>query len=815
MDQQIEILKINHGNLKNIDVQIPKNKLVVLTGVSGSGKTTLAKDVLFQECQRQYLEAMGMQGLQKPDILSLKNGSPAIMITQGGANRNPRSTVGTVTDIYTDLRMVFEKLHTTTCVHCGKLIQASKCKEVFEKTSPSEFVVSMFCSECGFKMPKLTRSHFSYNTQAGGCPTCQGLGVIKTINMEELFDPNRTLDEGAILYWDHAWLEYQTGILRKSFKYYGLHYDEHKLGKDLNEKERAILFYGTESEEVKQLFPDLKPPKSGNQGKFEGAITTLMRRQIDKGGTDKRHDHYFIEEKCYDCQGQRLNKRSREATVHGKTLYELFMMSLDEIYEYIFELEKELTDVEKTLVEIFLNDMKTKIRRICNVGLGYLSLDRQTMTLSGGESQRIKLSATLDCGLTGMIYILDEPTTGLHSKDTAGIIKIMKELRDLGNTVLVIEHDPDVMKEADHILDIGPYAGKNGGEIVGVGTLEQLMEQPNSLTGQYLKENQSQSINLQPRTPKDFIKILDAHKHNLNHQNVTIPTGCLVCITGVSGSGKSTLIFDILAQCNDDKVKEKYQIENTEFFDKIIEVEQAPAMRMSRSNVATYSGVYDEIRKLFEKESGLPAKMFSFNVAGGRCENCGGLGYVTTNMSFFDEIEVVCPVCGGKQFSEEVLKITYNDLNIHEVLQLDVDQAFEFFKENKKINKILSLLKEVGLGYLNLGQTLTTLSGGECQRLKLGKELLTNETKNVLYLIDEPTTGLHPIDVDNFLKLLKRLVDTGSSVIVVEHNLQLVSASDYIIDLGPEGGIYGGKIIAQGTPSQIKNDSNSVTGKYL
>jgi excinuclease ABC subunit A len=441
------------------------------------------------------------------------------------------------------------------------------------------------------------------------------------------------------------------------------------------------------------------------------------------------------------------------------------------------------------------------------------------MTLSGGEAQRIKLAATLDSSLTGIIYIMDEPTIGLHPKDTAGIINILKELRDLGNTIIVIEHDIDIMQEADYIVDIGPGSGKYGGEIIGEGTLEELKKQETSVTGSYLKRNIENRKEFRKGTG-DYIEIRNANLYNLKNINVRFPVGCLVSVTGVSGSGKSTLVFEVLAKSNMKNHTDFNKAAGTEAFDQIVTVEQAPLTRMKRSNVATYSGVYSEIRKIFSglkdaKDKELTTKHFSFNTKGGRCENCEGLGYVTSNMLFFEDLEVLCPVCGGNQFNDTVLSVKYKEYSIKDVLRMPVEDALHIFNNYSKIIRILTLLKDVGLGYLELGQTLTTLSGGEGQRLKLAKELNNNEGKKNLYLIDEPTTGLHPIDVENFLVLLNRMVDSGSTVIVVEHNQQVIRASDWIVDLGPEGGINGGKVIAEGTPDEIISNKNSVTGKFL
>jgi excinuclease ABC subunit A len=806
------------GNLKDISLEIPRNKLVVFTGLSGSGKSTLAIDTIFHECQRQYLEAMGMQGIDKPKVDSIRNVSPSILITQNTYNKNPRSSLGTVTDIYTALRMIYEKLSKRICPMCNKEIISSECKEEVEK-SKDNFKVYMFCNHCNYRMEKLTRTHFSYNTREGACKTCQGLGKILRVNKDNVINEHISLEAGAIDFWEQKYKDYQIATLYNAFKHYGVIIEPNTPVTGFDEGQKAILLYGVESEEVKRIFPHIIPPKTVAEGRIEGIFPVLWRRLSEKGGESKQLDAYFNNDICPDCRGERLNELSRSVTVMDTRLTELTTLSLDELYQWLLRLEDLVRGTDKLMIESYILDLKTKIQRIVNVGLGYLSLDRQTMTLSGGEAQRIKLAATLDSSLTGIIYIMDEPTIGLHPKDTIGIINILKELRDLGNTVIVIEHDIEVMEKADYIIDIGPGSGKYGGEIIGIGTLEELKRQDTSVTGSYLKRELQNRKEFRKGTG-DFIEVKNANLYNLRNINVRFPVGCLTSVTGVSGSGKSTLVFDVLSKSNIKNQTDYNKVSGIEVFDQIISVEQSSLTRMKRSNVATYSEVYSEIRKIFgglkdAKAKGLTNKHFSFNAKGGRCENCEGLGYVTSNMLFFEDIEVPCPVCAGNQFIDEVLSVKYKGYSIKDVLGMSIEDAVYIFNEHPNVLKVLKLLEDVGLGYLDLGQTLTTLSGGEGQRLKLAKELINNEGRNNLYLIDEPTTGLHPIDVENFLVLLNRIVDSGSTVIVVEHNPQVIEASDWIIDLGPEGGINGGKVIAVGSPDDIKVNKNSETGKYL
>ncbi|MDF2540906.1 MAG: transporter related [Herbinix sp.] len=806
------------GNLKNLSVQIPRNKLVVLTGLSGSGKTTLAVDVIFQECQRQYLEAMGLQGINKPNIDSIRNVSPAILITQADANKNPRSTVGTVTNIYTDLRMVFEKLSIRTCPGCHEVICAADCKEEVEK-SDGDFKVYMYCNHCNTRIEKLTRTHFSHNTREGACKTCEGLGKVLTINKEHTIHEDLSPEDGAVDYWEQKYKEYQISSLYSAFNHYGISITANTPIKDFSDLQKSILYHGIENDEIKKAFPGKQPPKTVVTGKFEGVFPTLWRRMSDKGGDAKQINQYFDYHTCPDCKGERLNELSRGVTVEHTRLPELSTLSLEELYEWIQTISSSTGATHRRLVEVYLLDLGTKIQRLIKVGLGYLSLDRQTITLSGGELQRLKLAATLDSDLTGVIYIMDEPTVGLHPKDTQGMIAILKKLRDLGNTVIVIEHDPDIMQEADYIIDIGPGSGKHGGNILGVGTLGEIMEQEASITGIYLRRKQADKKVFRAGNG-NTITISSAILNNLKNINVTFPVGCLIAITGVSGSGKSTLVFDLLADGARTIQGTQNKVSGTDQFDQIVKIEQSAITKMKRSNVATYSEVYSEIRKIFgklpeAKQKGLSDKYFSFNTPGGRCENCEGLGYISSNMLFFKNADVVCPVCNGNQFIEDVISVTYNGYSIKDILKLSVEEALELFQKNSKIMRILSLLEEVGLGYLELGQTLTTLSGGEGQRLKLAKELISNTGQRSLYLMDEPTTGLHPVDVEHFLLLLNRMVDSGNTVIIVEHNQQVIKASDWIIDLGPEGGKNGGEVMFTGTPLEMIMHGETATAECL
>ena len=816
--EYISISGAKEGNLKNISVDLPRNKWIVLTGVSGSGKTTLAMDVLYQECQRQYLEAIGYQGIRKPDIDAIRNVSPAIQIQQQAYNKNPRSTVGTVTDIYTDLRMLYEKLSTRDCPACGKEFSSADCREETEKTA-DDFKVFQYCPHCAQRMEKLTRTHFSYNTREGACATCQGLGEVMTVAEGKVLHEELSLEEGTVIFWEKRYRDYQLESFYAACDHYGIPLRKNTPVKDFTPSQRVLLLQGAESEAVRRLVPDVPVPRTIAEGRFEGVLPNLCRRRADQKGASKLREAYFESSICPECHGERLNELSRSVTVKGTRLPELSGSSLTGLVDWIRELDANLTHSEQLLAGVYVTDLKTKLKRMLKLGLGYLSLDRQTMTLSGGEVQRLRLAAVLDSDLTGVIYILDEPTISLHPKDTAGLLTVLRSLRDKGNTVLVIEHDTAVMAAADYLIDIGPGAGKYGGEVIGSGTLQQIKDQATSVTGAYLNSN-PEPREIFRKGSGDFIEVSQANKHNLRNLTVRFPIGCLICVTGVSGSGKSTLVFDVLAKGDTAPSEEADQVSGTGSFDRIVVVEQAPLTRMKRSNVATYSDAYTEIRKIFGQQQtaidkGMTANHFSFNVKGGRCDHCEGLGVVTNNLLFFEDQQVPCPVCLGKRFKDEVLSVTYRGHSITAVLGLSVEEGAELFADSPKISAILKLLQEVGLGYLELGQTTTTLSGGEAQRLKLAVELLANRGKKKLYLIDEPTTGLHPLDVEKFLRLLDRMVDSGSTVIVVEHNQQIIAAADWIIDLGPGGGTAGGKVIAEGTPSDIRKDKNSVTGKFI
>lgn len=804
----ISIRNASEKNLRHISLDIPRGSLTVFTGLSGSGKSTLLIDVLYMECQRQYLEAMSFQGIAKPAVERVQNASPAVVITQTDQNRNPRSTVGTVTDLYTGLRMLYEKLGVRICPHCGKKISAADCREeVVSSPRPGhagkEFSVYQYCRECGQKMKKLTATDFSFNTKKGACPVCEGMGEILSLNRAAAVDETLSLEDGAVRFWEAKYGEYQTEAFYAACRYYGLAVPSGLPVLRFDPLQKALLYEGVAGAEIIRAFPEKKPRRTVSGGRFEGLEAVLFRRLNNRGEKRGELEAYFQPSPCPACCGERLKQESREITVNGSRLPQLNEFSLDALADWIDALTGSLPAAHRKLVQNYLTDLSTKLERIRRLGLGYLTCSRAVPTLSGGELQRLKLSAALASELTGMIYILDEPTAGLHPKDTEGLISLLRRLRDLGNTVLVIEHDPDVMRAAHPMKTV--FRRGDGGRI----------------------------------------RIRNACLHNLKNLDADFPTGCLSVVTGPSGSGKSTLVFSVLAEGKRQGSGENI-VRGCESFSRIVSVRQASAHRMKRSNVATYTDLYTPIRKLFaeygevpsESETGgsvpsriklprIDAGAFSFNRPGGRCEVCEGMGTVRNHLVFFADSEVPCPACQGRRFQDHVLAIRFQGLSISDMLDLSVDEALSVFEAStpessapecaftRSVLRILRLLADVGLDYLTLGQSLTTLSEGECQRLKLARELLKAPSGRSLYLLDEPTRGLHPKDVAHFLILLDRLVDAGNTVIVVEHNQQLIRACDYVLDLGPKGRQQGGEVIFSGTPGELLERGTGATADCL
>lgn len=831
MHDSIRIKGARENNLKNITVEIPKNKLVVLTGPSGSGKSTLAMDTLQRECQRQYMESMGMvaDSISKPKVEAISGLSPSISVGQHVTNRNPRSTVGTVTDIYTYLRVIFARAGERPCPTCGKLVPPPRPSTTTyggdDEEQQPEWVD---CPHCGTKLEKLTSSHFSFNVPEGACETCSGVGQVASLNMAAIFDPSKSIRAGGVTMFNtEMWINYQINILQAAGKHYGFTFDPDLPLGEYSDVQRDLLYYGAESEEFSRHFPGVKPPKSVNAGRYEGVVTGLWRRYKEYGiGAEggMTSSEFFHQQTCPICKGTKLKQSSLAVKVGGVGISEIAEWPLEAVLAWAERVRSELSAESMEMLETILAiEVPTRLRRVLDVGLDYLSLSRQSITLSGGEAQRLRLASLLGSGLTGVLYILDEPTSGLHARDTAGLIQVLKQLRDLGNTVLVIEHDVEMMRAADHVIDMGPGAGSMGGRVVGEGSLAELMAAPESVTGAHLREEQS----YKPKSTRrkgtgQFLTVRNAHARNLKNVTVSFPLGCLVSVTGVSGSGKSTLLFDLLAEGAKGNLRPEGcdGLEGIEHVGNWITVDQSPIGRMQRSNVATYTEIYTALRNLYAglpeaKRLKLTAKHFSFNTPGGRCEHCQGLGVVTVGMMFLADIEVRCPACKGRRFQEEVLRVTYQGHTISDVLDMTVQESLAVFEGNEKMAEMIRLLCEVGLGYLHWGQSVRTLSGGEGQRIRLATELSSKSKKHTLYLLDEPTTGLHPADVRQLTVLLEKLVDAGNTVIVVEHNLELIRESDWIIDIGPEGGEKGGQVIAQGTPLEVAEVRTSYTGQFL
>lgn len=829
MSDAILIKGARENNLQGITVAIPKNKLVVLTGPSGSGKSTLAMDTLQRECQRQYMESMGMvaDAVGKPKVEAIVGLSPSISVGQHVTNRNPRSTVGTVTDIYTYLRVIFARAGERPCPNCGQIVPPPRPSTTTYGGEDDEQPEWVDCPHCGTPLEKLTSSHFSFNVPEGACETCSGVGEVASLNMDAVFDLSKSFRTGGVrLAYGEVWVNYQIGILQAAAKHYGFTFDPDLPLGEYSEIQRDLLYHGAESEAFSRHFLGVKPPKSVAGGRFEGVLTGLWRRYKESGAgaEGSTTSGFFRQQTCPTCRGAKLKQSSLAVKVGGTGISEIAEWPLEGVLAWAERVQSALPAQSREMLETILSiEVPTRLRRILNVGLGYLSLNRQSITLSGGEAQRLRLASLLGSGLTGVLYVLDEPTAGLHPRDTAGLIRVLKQLRDLGNTVLVIEHDVEMMRAADHVIDMGPGAGSMGGRIVGEGSLAELMAAPESVTGAYLREEQHYKPKATRRTGTgQFLTVRNASARNLKNLTVSFPLGCLVSVTGVSGSGKSTLVFDLLAEGASGNLKPEGcdGLEGTERVGNWVTVDQSPIARMQRSNVATYTEVYTALRNLYAslpeaKQLKLSAKHFSFNTPGGRCEHCQGLGVVTVGMMFMADIEVRCPACKGRRFQEEVLRVTYQGRTISDVLDTTVQESLAVFEENKKVAEMIRFLCEVGLGYLHWGQSVTTLSGGEGQRLRLARELSNRSKKHTLYLLDEPTTGLHPADVRQLTVLLEKLVDAGNTVIVVEHNLELIRESDWIIDLGPEGGVKGGRLIAQGTPPEVAEVLESYTGQFL
>ena len=930
--ENIVIKGARENNLKNIDLTLPKNKMIVMTGVSGSGKSSLAFDTIYAEGERRYVESLSsyarqfLGGSEKPDVDSIEGLSPAISIDQKTTSKNPRSTVGTVTEIYDYLRLLYARIGVPYCpthnipissqsveemtnkileypegtkliimapvIHGEKgehkdlleklrkdgyvrvrinkesrdlsenieldknikddidvvidrliikegirsrLFEAiesatklAKGKVIIDVMGDKEllFSESFACPYCNFSLPELEPRMFSFNAPFGACPECKGLGVNLTID-KDLVIPNKDLsiNEGAIV----TLSDDQGGIYYKRLKCVCDHYkiDMDKPFKKLTKKEENIVLYGTT--EIIQFNYTTKSGNVYNQKDFyEGIINNLQRRYMETSSTWIREwlERYMIETTCTKCNGSRLRDEVLSVLINGKNIYEVTCLSIKDLYDFMnnLKLTKEQQEIGKLLIE----EIKNRLKFLSNVGLEYLTLSRTASTLSGGESQRIRLATQIGSRLTGVLYVLDEPSIGLHQRDNERLIKSLLEMRDLGNTLIVVEHDTDTMLASDYLVDIGPGAGDNGGKVMAAGTPEEVMKNENSITGQYLSGKKCIEI---PKTRRKgtgkIIEIIGASENNLKNIDVKIPLGTFTCVTGVSGSGKSSLIMQILSKAvsqnlykSKDKPGKYKKIKGLENIDKLVEITQNPIGRTPRSNPATYTGVFDEIRELFTntkeaKMLGFGKDRFSFNVKGGRCEACRGDGVKKIEMHFLPDVYIPCEVCHGTRYNSETLNIRYKDKNIADVLNMRVHKALTFFENIPKIKNKLQVLEDVGLGYIKLGQSATTLSGGEAARVKLAKELQKRPTGKTLFIMDEPTTGLHMEDIKRLLAIIQKIVDNNDTVIVIEHNLDFIKSADYIIDIGPEGGDRGGDVIGTGTPEEITLNKKSYTGEFL
>jgi excinuclease ABC subunit A len=861
MPAQITVRGARLHNLKNVTLTIPKNQLVVLSGVSGSGKSTLGFDILLREGQRQYLESLGMIafGMAKPPVDAITGLSPSISVDQHLTNRSPRSTVGTTTDVYTYLRVLFARLGHRPCPACGKDVPPSSESSNSEwegesgsaaggdddAAAPSAHGETFPCPHCGAPIPEIGMANFSFNKPAGACPTCTGLGSVHQVNLQRLVDEQKSLAEGAVAGWDLFRINYHAPILKAAAAHYGFEFDDALPVKDYPQPQRDLLFFGVESPLLRRHFPKIEPPATVRQGRFEGIATNLLRRyaehlhaHLQEADYRDKLDEFLVTETCPDCAGTRLRPESRVVTVNRQTIIAVSRLPLGELGAWVAGLPAVLGADEMIIAGPILFDLSQRITRLVEVGAGYLTPERTSPSLSAGEAQRLRLASLLGSGLSGVLYVFDEPTIGLHHRDTHRLIGVLRRLRDLGNTVLVIEHDLEMIAAADYVVDFGPGAGKHGGQVVAAGTPAEVAGQPGSITGDFLAGRASIPVPPRRRAPNDqAITIRGAREHNLQNITVRLPLGLLVAVTGVSGSGKSSLVFDVLDRALrrrlgdrrdaiGDAPGEHDALEGYESLDKVITIDQDHIGRIPRSNAATYSDTFTPIREAFAatpeaRGRGLTARHFSFNVPGGRCERCEGAGVLTVKMHFLPDVEVRCPACHGRRFTRETLAVRYREHDISQVLELTVEEALALFKDVPAALSRLQVLSDVGLGYLQLGQPATTLSGGEAQRVKLAKELgrarlpRSRVTGRTLYLLDEPTTGLHLADTARLLGVLQRLVEAGNTVIVVEHNLELVKAADWVIDLGPEGGLAGGRLLAEGTPEQVAQISGSYTGQYL
>ena len=934
MNESIKIEGARAHNLKNINVEIPRDKLVVVTGLSGSGKSSLAFDTIYAEGQRRYVESLSAYARQflgqmdKPDVDNIEGLSPAISIDQKTTSHNPRSTVGTVTEVYDYLRLLYARAGRPHCPSCGKPITQQSVDQMVDAilTQPEgtkllimaqlvrgkkgehrkildqirrdgyvrvridgelrdlgeeiaiekqkkhtiEIVVDrlvvragmesrltdsletalragggvvyvqvvdgellMFsenfaCVDCGISLPEIAPRMFSFNSPFGACPVCTGLGSHKEFD-EELVVPDPTLSVADGVFAPLSKNPNSYGMRAITALLRAHDYDEHTQWNRMDKKTQKMLLYGSE-EYVSFQYTNMFGEEKEYNVPYEGVMPALARRYRETDSEEMResYEDYMTETPCTACHGARLKPETLAVTIGGKSIAELTALTIREADVFLAEAEKDFSPREAKIAVEILKEIHARLNFLLDVGLDYLTLSRAAGTLSGGEAQRIRLATQIGSGLMGVLYILDEPSIGLHQRDNNRLLATLRHLRDLGNTLIVVEHDEDTMHAADHIIDIGPGAGEHGGEVVAEGTAAEIMKNPASITGQYLARRKFIPVPEERRKGNgNVLEIVGAAENNLKEINVKFPLGTLTLVTGVSGSGKSTLVNEILYRGVASRLyrakgkpgKHK-KIKGLEHIDKVINIDQQPIGRTPRSNPATYTGVFDAIRDLFSQVSesrmrGYKAGRFSFNVKGGRCEACRGDGILKIEMQFLPDVYVPCEVCKGARYNRETLEVHYKGKTIAEVLDMTIDEAVDFFQNVPRIARKLEIIRDVGLGYIRLGQPATTLSGGEAQRVKLATELSKRSTGKTLYILDEPTTGLHAADIHKLLVILQRLVDGGDTVVVIEHNLDVIKAADYVIDLGPEGGIRGGTIVAKGTPEQIVEAAESYTGKFL
>lgn len=830
MHNEIVIKGARLHNLKRINLSIPKNQFVVLTGISGSGKSTLAFETLHREGQRQYLESLGMVtwAVSKPEVDSITGLSPSISVDQHLTNRSPRSTVGTATEVFTYLRVLFARIGHRICLNCGTDIPP-----VYDVSTESDDALETEdtypCPQCGVPVPNLGMAHFSFNKPQGACPNCTGLGVIYGANLDLLIDPAQSVQDGGVLHWSKGEMKWYIQVLQAAGAHYGFTFDSAlPIGK-LDEVKMDLLLHGALGDRFCRHFPNVEPPETVSGGRFEGIIPILMRRYAESTGNPAHRaklSRLLMEQPCPDCGGTRLRRESRAVTIDGLTIIDVSRMPLTDLLAWVKTLEERVFAEAWQISEPVVADLRERIRQMVEVGIGYLTMDRATPSLSGGEAQRLRLAALLGSGLTGVLYVLDEPTIGLHPRDTALLIHTLRRLGDLGNTVLVIEHDLDIMRAADYLIDMGPGAGQYGGQIMAAGTPDEVAGVAESLTGQYLSGRKTIPVPAVRRPGNGHrLTIQGARAHNLKNLTVDFPLGTLTAIIGVSGSGKSSLILDILGLAANQRYHQTNAIpgahdaiDGWEYINNVVTIDQTPIGRTPRSNAATYTDVFTAIRRTFAslpEARNLDARHFSLNVPGGRCERCEGAGVLAVNMHFLPEVEVRCPVCRGRRFKQDVLQVKYRGFDIAQVLDLTIEEALPPFEDVPAVAGKLSLMKDVGLGYLKLGQPATMVSGGEAQRIKLARELGRRSEGHTLYLLDEPTIGLHSDDIARLLAVLQRLVDANNTVLVIEHNIELIRAADWLIELGPEGGETGGYLIAAGTPDEIAADPASPTSPFL